>query len=281
MANTKISALTSATTPLAGTETLPVVQSSTTKQISVANLTAGRAVSALSFTASQTASIFSQDGVAGTGLNVAYNGTYYTLITEQGYYVYNNPLVINTVNNYGITIKTNNTSRVNISSAGDVTINTGNIIQGIAGKGFNFNSNTPASGMTSQLLNWYEEGTFTPTLYGGTTAGVGTYTAQTGYYTRTGRIVNVQIYIECSSHTGTGSMNVGALPFISRSFSGAPIGLFNSIPLTVANVATANTAAGGYNIVFRQYPVGGGSVTNIPLDTGYQELIVSATYYTS
>jgi len=49
MANSKISALTSATTPLAGTETLPVVQSSTTKQVSVANLTAGRSVSAASF----------------------------------------------------------------------------------------------------------------------------------------------------------------------------------------------------------------------------------------
>jgi hypothetical protein len=45
MANTKISALTSATTPLAGTEVLPVVQSSATTQVSVANLTAGRSVS--------------------------------------------------------------------------------------------------------------------------------------------------------------------------------------------------------------------------------------------
>lgn len=52
MANTKISALTTATTPLAGTEVLPVVQSGATKQVSVANLTAGRAVSASSLTAS-------------------------------------------------------------------------------------------------------------------------------------------------------------------------------------------------------------------------------------
>lgn len=49
MSNSKISALTSATTPLAGTEVLPVVQSSTTKQVSVADLTAGRSVSAASF----------------------------------------------------------------------------------------------------------------------------------------------------------------------------------------------------------------------------------------
>ena len=44
MANSKISALTSATTPLAGTETLPIVQSGATKQVSVANLTVGRSV---------------------------------------------------------------------------------------------------------------------------------------------------------------------------------------------------------------------------------------------
>lgn len=50
MADTKISALTVATTPLAGTEVLPIVQSGVTKQVSVADLTAGRAVSALSLT---------------------------------------------------------------------------------------------------------------------------------------------------------------------------------------------------------------------------------------
>jgi hypothetical protein len=52
MADTKISALTASTTPLAGTEVLPIVQSSTTKQVSVANLTAGRAVGASSITLS-------------------------------------------------------------------------------------------------------------------------------------------------------------------------------------------------------------------------------------
>jgi len=50
MSNSKISALISATTPLAGTEVLPIVQSSATKQVSVANLTAGRAISAAQLT---------------------------------------------------------------------------------------------------------------------------------------------------------------------------------------------------------------------------------------
>jgi len=48
MANTKISALPAASTPLAGTELVPIVQGGITEQVSVANLTAGRAVSAAS-----------------------------------------------------------------------------------------------------------------------------------------------------------------------------------------------------------------------------------------
>jgi hypothetical protein len=50
MADSKISALPASTTPLAGTEVLPIVQSSTTKQVSVANLTAGRDIAATSLT---------------------------------------------------------------------------------------------------------------------------------------------------------------------------------------------------------------------------------------
>jgi hypothetical protein len=46
MADVKISALPASTTPLAGTEVLPIVQSGTTVKVSVANLTAGRAIGA-------------------------------------------------------------------------------------------------------------------------------------------------------------------------------------------------------------------------------------------
>jgi hypothetical protein len=50
MADSKISALPAATTPLAGTETYPIVQGGATKQVSVANSTAGRAISATELT---------------------------------------------------------------------------------------------------------------------------------------------------------------------------------------------------------------------------------------
>jgi len=54
MANTKISALSSATTPLSGSEIVPINQSGVTDSVTVANLTAGRAVSAASLSLTTT-----------------------------------------------------------------------------------------------------------------------------------------------------------------------------------------------------------------------------------
>ena len=50
MADLKISQLPAASVPLAGTEVLPIVQSGGTVQVSVNNLTVGKAVTATSFT---------------------------------------------------------------------------------------------------------------------------------------------------------------------------------------------------------------------------------------
>jgi len=79
MADSKISALPAATVPLAGTEVLPIVQSSTTKQVSVANLTAGRAVAASSVTnAALTSGRVTYAGTSGLlqdSANLQFDGT--------------------------------------------------------------------------------------------------------------------------------------------------------------------------------------------------------------
>lgn len=69
MADTKISALPASTTPLAGTEVLPIVQSGVTKKVSVADLTLGRAVASAGGTFSDN---FVQ-GTAAKGINFAAN----------------------------------------------------------------------------------------------------------------------------------------------------------------------------------------------------------------
>jgi len=65
MADIKISALPASTTPLAGTEVLPIVQSSTTVKVSVANLTAGRAVATGALTVTGTMSATTGAAVGG------------------------------------------------------------------------------------------------------------------------------------------------------------------------------------------------------------------------
>jgi len=86
MANARISALTAATTPLAGTEVLPVVQSGTTKQVSVANLTAGRAVSAASLALTTALPVTS----GGTGTGTAFTAGSVIFAGASGVYSQNN-----------------------------------------------------------------------------------------------------------------------------------------------------------------------------------------------
>jgi hypothetical protein len=116
------------------------------------------------------------------------------------------------------------------SFTGDQTLGTGNLIQGTAAKGINFTANTNAAGMTSELLNWYEEGTFTPTFTNLTVVGTPTYA---GTYTRIGRLVYCRIVV--TSTTSTSSTN-GSTYFSSLPFTP------NGSGICVA--ADGNTAAG-------------------------------------
>ena len=72
---------------------------------------------------------------------------------------------------------------------------------------------------TSNTLDSYETGTFTPTAFGNSTAGTTTYASQTGSYTKVGDTVHVNIYISWSAMTGTGDLRIGGLPFTSSSAS--------------------------------------------------------------
>jgi hypothetical protein len=109
--------------------------------------------------------------------------------------------------------ESNGTTNWAFDSAGNSTFYISNIVQGTAGKGINFTANTNAPGMTSELLNWYEEGTWTPTI----TAVSGSYTTvqfQVGRYTRMGRMVHiVWTFTVTSVGTGATAYRVADLPF--------------------------------------------------------------------
>jgi hypothetical protein len=74
MADLKISQLPAATTPVAGTEVLPIVQSGTTTKVSIADLTVGRNVTATTFLGGLDTNVAAA-GLTVTGTTVAADGT--------------------------------------------------------------------------------------------------------------------------------------------------------------------------------------------------------------
>lgn len=127
MANSKISALTSASTPLAGTEVLPIVQSSATVKVSVANLTAGRSVSGTTFEASSGAPGFSttnQTTNAARAQFVNTGGTAYVGLDSSvgglgGAYTLN----VWHSGNYDIVFGVNNTAKMKLFKDGKLSVN--------------------------------------------------------------------------------------------------------------------------------------------------------------
>jgi len=75
--------------------------------------------------------------------------------------------------------------------------------------GLTFNGDTAAV----NALDDYEEGTWSPTITGGTTPGTVTYSYQAGSYVKVGGKVTLTWYVQWSSGTGSGTFTIGGLPF--------------------------------------------------------------------
>jgi hypothetical protein len=102
------------------------------------------------------------------------------------------------------------TERARITSGGNLEITNGNLVIGTAGKGIDFSADPSAAGMTSELLDDYEEGTWTPSV-----GGTATYFSQTGKYTKIGNMVSIYCLMRINA-IGTGSTTtISGLPFTS------------------------------------------------------------------
>ena len=286
MSDKKISQLTGASTPLAGTEVLPLVQSGATKKVAVADLTTGRSVSAgsLALTSSPLpatsggtgqSSAFTADGVAfasstsaiTTGTGLTFNGTNLGLSTTASASWSTNARAIdirNFASVYGENsffgavgvsanavwtsgaldtwgYKNNGTATryeqngasgvgthawysavsgtagdpitwvksVTLETNSNVTVNVGNLVIGTAGKGIDFSADPSAAGMTSELLDDYEEGTWTPT----DDSGAGLSLSAVGNYTKVGRQVFWQAIVVYPTTADGSNARIGGFPF--------------------------------------------------------------------
>ncbi len=254
MADKKISQLTGATTPLAGTEVLPIVQSGSTVKVASddltvknvrsnattgilqitgpaaastrvmttpdANFTAARTDAGQTFTGTQTLTttgnsiaVFNSTNANGgyvqvqkSGAATGFIGTGYELFSPAG-----------SSTDLGIRAQDNLVFSAGGGTEGFRLNTSGNIVIKTAAKGIDFSANTGAAGETSSLLNWYEEGTWTPQVYyqNATDQGNATDVTQVGHYTRVGNVVVANCYLTWTITGSPANDNVGIknLPF--------------------------------------------------------------------
>lgn len=116
------------------------------------------------------------------------------------------------------------------------------------------------SATASNLLDDYEEGTWTPVSGGGN--------GSTAYYTKVGRLVQIEGDVTFSGNSGSTNF-ISGLPFAPVTQGGA-ICVWQNIQSGVIGLLTGSGGMYLYN----------GQTTNINLGTG-KRIIFSVTYYTS
>lgn len=241
MADKKISALTAASIPLVGTEVLPLVQSGVTVKVANNDLRPKQIQS------NATSGVLQVAGPAAASTRV-------------------------------MTTPDANFSAARIDAAqsftGDQTLATGNLVIGTAGKGIDFSADPSAAGMTSELLDDYEEGTWTPTVLGSTVDGTTTYSVQNGVYVKVGNMVYCQALLIWTAVTGTGNLRFGGLPFTSVNLANSQhsvtFGVVSDIALIANNIMTGILPASSSTIAAYSTPVGGGAYEDVAIDgAGY------------
>jgi hypothetical protein len=247
MADKKISALSAATTPLAGTEVLPIVQSGTTVKVAVDDLTAGKTVSAsvlnLGTTTSVTNRVLHTYGTPAKGARFETTTTT-SLVEFQDSGTTNQPGLGSSGDDLILQVGFATKATLQ-NSTKDFLVASGNFVPSTAAKGVNFTANTPAAGMTSQLLNWYEEGTWTPVLtVGFTTVGA---TTLTGTYTRIGRSVFVRGTLQAATTLTSAGGNTRVTGFPFTSTSSTPVVFAQDNLVYPGTGFFAGTGAGLYN----------------------------------
>lgn len=185
MADKKISALPSASTPFTGSEVLPVVQGGVTDKVSVNNLTAGRTVPATRLSMP-------------TGSHTMYVG--FDGATDAMQIATQTEINLQTGTGYGMA--------VNIDSSHNVNVIQGNVKLSTAGKGIDFSANG------GDVLSQYDEGTWTPTDASG--AGL-SLTVTNATFTRVGKMIFANFNITYPATVDVSTARLGGLPYASSS----------------------------------------------------------------
>ena len=129
-------------------------------------------------------------------------------------------------------------------TSADVTVSAGNLVIGTNGKGIDFSANTSdAGGMTAEILDDYEEGTWDAVVTDGSNPMAMHASYDTGYYTKVGNLVTVSgLFITTSldggSGNATGNIVIAGLPFTvtnnAAAYSAVSVGYADGYDLAAA-----------------------------------------------
>jgi len=208
---------------------------------------------------SSAGNIYFADGTSGTAL-------------YRGYVTYNH-------SGDSLSLGTANTTALSIDSNGNIEADVGNIVIGTSGKGIDFSATSDGNGTdTSELLDDYEEGTFTPTSHGWSAGGTTTYTSQKGTYIKVGRMVTVMGVVGWSAISGASGVHaIGGLPYATNgSFDWEGTNFIHTINMGDGKVS--GKIGDGYSSSFLLYVSNAGSEGYVSADTNGGECTFTVTY---
>jgi hypothetical protein len=241
MADKKISALTASTTPLAGTEVLPIVQSGSTVKVAVSNLTAGRSVGMQQANIAAAAgggfvnpAFIADDGTGAA--RIVFLGAPYAGVPANKPWLHSyQDIYVGSDAGTTFNVISGGTKTLGVDGSGNATV-TGNFVVGTAGKGIDFSANTASAGMTSELLDWYEEGTWAIADVSG--AGL-SLTVDHAKYTRVGNLVTINAYVTYPVTANTSSATL-SLPFAAAAYDLGSAGASNGAVFSIVTTGGTN-----------------------------------------
>jgi len=183
---------------------------------------------------------------------------------------------------------------LDMSDGGAATLNNGlTLTDGdltvASGHGINFAADAHATNMSAELLDDYEEGTWTGVYK--STSGVMTMTSNTtGRYVKIGRLVLITGYFGASANNNANTsqtLMLSGLPFTvasgNTSYSAGAIGYYTALALSSGSVPTWYCAVNDDVIVFQQSGINTTDIQSMTVANLSEDgaMMVSASYYTT
>ena len=174
------------------------------------------------------------------------------------------------------------------ANSGNTTLKTGNLVVGTSGRGIDFSATGNGNGsMTSELLDDYEEGSWSPAFRAGNNATACPTTVSESRYTKVGRLVVATAYFTMSSYaSGTtgGDTRIVGLPYANLGdHGGVTINYWASLKQNV-NYMSGTVQGSTSEILIRATTSADTVTSNIDFDNTFgpsDSLILTATYHTA